>query len=180
MKTARRTVAFGSACALALALLLAACSSMPKLKQPEVVTTVRVVNTTTYPELPDIQMPVEPTLTAWEYDVPRDMSKLDAANTAKCQDVVDKDRDDAYWARCGIHPVVPDSNVLYGFDQRNWNIMLSNFGKLREYIVELKARIGLANESRREWRRKAEEERKRAAEAQAQARTQAQEQATKK
>ena len=41
--------------------------------------------------------------------------------------------------------------------------MLSNFGKLREYIVELKARIELANETRREWRRKADEERNKAA-----------------
>ena len=59
--------------------------------------------------------------------------------------------------------MIPDTNVLYGFDQRNWNIMLSNFGKLREYIVELKARIELANETRREWRRKADEERNKAA-----------------
>ncbi|MBE0619431.1 MAG: hypothetical protein IH605_02455 [Burkholderiales bacterium] len=136
---------------------------MPGLHQPETVTTVRVVNATTYPELPDIQLPLEPTLTAWQYEIPRDMSKIEAANTAKCQSVADKDRDDAYWARCGIHPVIADSNVLYGFDQRNWNIMLSNFGKLREYIVDLKTRIGLANDTRREWRRKAEEERKKAA-----------------
>lgn len=180
MMTGRMIAASRSACVLALALLLSACSSMQKLVQPEVVTTVRVVNSTTYPELPDIQLPVEPTLNAWQYDIPRDMSKLEAANTAKCQRVAEKDRDDAYWARCGIHPVIPNSNILYGFDQRNWNIMLSNFGKLREYIVELKARIGLANDSRREWRRKAEEERKKAAEERAKAQEQAQKQEQEK
>ncbi len=171
----RPTMAAGRlAGVLTLALLLSACASIPGLKTPEVKTTVRVVNSTTYPELPDIQLPVEPTLTPWQYDIPRDMSKLEAANTGRCQSVAEKDRDDAYWARCGIHPVIPDSNVLYGYDQRNWNIMLSNFGKLREYIFELKARIGLANDSRREWRRKAEEERKKAAAAQEQVQEQPQ------
>jgi hypothetical protein len=123
---------------------------------------VRVVNTTSYPELPDIQMPMEPALIPWQYDVPRDSTRHEAKNTETCQKVPDKDRDDVYWENCGIHPVIPESTVLYGFDQRNWNIMLSNFGKLREYIVELRARIELANETRREWRRKAEEERNKA------------------
>jgi hypothetical protein len=76
--------------------------------------------------------------------------------------VPDKERDDAYWARCGERPVIRDSNVLFGFDQRNWNIMLSNFSKLREYIFQLRARVDLANESRREWRQRAQEERRRA------------------
>ena len=114
-------------------------------------------------ELPDILMPMEPTLIAWQYEVPRDMSKVEPRNSKDCLSAPEKDRDDAYWARCGVHPVIADSNVLYGFDQRNWNIMLSNFGKLREYIVDLKARIEVANEARRDWRRKAEEERQRAA-----------------
>ena len=163
MKPSRMKPASALACGLALALLLPACGSLPRLTQPETITTVRVINTTSYPELPDIQMPLEPTLTAWQYEVPRDLSRLEATDSERCQRVADKDRDDAYWDRCGIHPVIPDTNVLYGFDQRNWNIMLSNFGKLREYIVELKARIELANETRREWRRKADEERNKAA-----------------
>ena len=163
MKPRRTKHGSGLPFGLALAMLLPACGSLPRLTQTEPITTVRVVNTTSYPELPDIQMPMEPTLTAWQYEVPRDLSRLEAKDSERCQRVADKDRDDAYWDRCGIHPVIPDSNVLYGFDQRNWNIMLSNFGKLREYIVELKARIELANETRREWRRKAEEERSKAA-----------------
>jgi hypothetical protein len=57
---------------------------------------------------------------------------------------------------------VRESNVLFGFDQPNWNIMLSNFSKLREYIFQLKARVELANQSRREWRQRADEERRKA------------------
>jgi hypothetical protein len=153
----------GLPCVLALAAMLQACSGMPGLVQREPVTTVRVVNTMSYPELPDIPMPMEPTLIAWQYEVPRDLSKTEPRNSRECQNVQEKDRDDAYWDKCGVHPVIHDSNVLYGFDQRNWNIMLTNFVKLREYIVELKARIDVANELRREWRRKAEEERRKAA-----------------
>ena len=136
---------------------------MSKLTQPEPITTVRVVTTTSYPELPDIQMPIEPTLIAWQYDVPRDLSKLEPKNTTKCLSVPEANRNDAYWATCGIHPPIRDSNVVYGFDQRNWTTLQSNFAVLREYIVQLKARIDLANEQRREWREKAEEERRKAA-----------------
>ena len=144
---------------LAAAAALTGCQSM-RLTQPEPVTTVRVVQTTSYPELPDIQLPIEPELLPWEYELPRDMSRIEAKKTAECERVPDKERDRAYWDRCGEHPVIRDTNILFGLDQRNWNIMLSDFAKLREYILQLKARIDLANESRQEWRRKAEEERR--------------------
>ncbi len=146
---------------LALAAALAGCNAM-RVSVPEPVTTVRVIQTTSYPELPDIQLPVEPVLLPWEYEVPRDLSRLQPKNTPDCERVPDKERDDAYWARCGERPVIRDTNVLFGFDQRNWNIMLSNFSKLREYIIQLKARVDLANESRREWRQRAQDERHRA------------------
>ncbi len=145
---------------LLLAALLSGCA-VNKPANPEPVTTVRVIQTTSYPELADIPMPVEPVLLPWEYEVPRDMSRKEPKNTAECARVPDKERDDAFWLRCGENPVVRDSNVLFGFDQRNWNIMLTNFSKLREYIFQLRARIDLANESRREWRQRAQEERKR-------------------
>ncbi len=144
--------------ALAAAALVGCASASLSGPQPQ--TTVRLVQVTAYPELPDIALPLEPELLAWEYEVPRDLSRIVAKSTAECQRVPDKERDNAYWARCGENPVIRDTNVLFGFDQRNWNIMLTDFSKLREYIVQLKARIELANESRREWRRKAEEERR--------------------
>ena len=148
--------------ALVLVLPLAACNGM-RLTEPEVKTKVEVVTTTGYPELPDIQMPLEPALIPWEYDVPRDMSKVEPKNE-ECRKTPETARDEAWDRKCGVNPVVP-SNVLYGFDQHNWNIMLSNFAKLREYIVQLKARIDAANESRQEWRAKAEKERGKAAKA---------------
>lgn len=145
---------------LAVLIALSGCQSM-RLTQSEPVTTVRVVQTTSYPELPDIQMPIEPELLPWEYEVPRDMSRIEAKKTAECEHVPDKERDKAFWDRCGEHPVIRDTNILFGLDQRNWNILLTDLAKLREYIVQLKSRIDLANESRQEWRRKAEEERRR-------------------
>jgi hypothetical protein len=149
--------------ALALALPLVACDGM-RLKDPEVKTKVEVVNTTSYPELPDIPMPLEPALIPWEYEVPRDTSKFEPRNE-ECRKAVEAERDDAWDRECGVHPVIHDSNVLYGFDQRNWNIMLSNLAKLREYIAQLKERLELANQSRRELRAKAQEERNKAAKA---------------
>jgi len=149
--------------ALVLVLPLAACNGT-RLTEPEVKTRVEVVNTTGYPELPDIQMPLEPALIPWEYDVPRDLSKVEPKNE-ECRKTPETARDEAWDRKCGVNPVIRDSNVLYGFDQHNWNIMLSNFAKLREYIVQLKARIDAANESRQEWRAKAEKERNNAAKA---------------
>lgn len=154
------------AAAWLLAALLPGCA-LNKPVNPEPVTTVRVVQVTAYPELPDIPLPGEPVLLPWEYEVPRDMSRKEPRATPDCERVPDKERDDAFWQRCGENPVVRDSNVLFGFDQRNWNILLANFSKLREYIFQLRARIDLANESRREWRQRAQEERKRADAAQA-------------
>jgi hypothetical protein len=145
-----------------LAAALAGCGSTP-FAPPEPVTTVRVVQTMAYPELPDIQLPIEPALLPWEYEVPRDLSRTEPKATPECQRVPEKERDEAYLERCGEHPVIRDTNVLFGFDQRNWNLLLSNFSKLREYIFQLKARIDLANDSRREWRTRAEEERRKAA-----------------
>jgi hypothetical protein len=119
---------------------------------------VEYVNRTSYPELPDIPLPPEPVLVPWEYDVPRDMSRLEPKN-AECRKVPEAKRDAAWDRDCGVHPVLPNSNVLYGFDQRNFNIMLSNLTKLREYIVQLKARIDTANTARKEYRELAEKER---------------------
>lgn len=144
---------------IAVLIALSGCQSM-RVTQSEPVATVRVVQATSYPELPDIQMPIEPELLPWEYEVPRDMSRIEAKKTADCERVPDKERDKAFWDRCGEHPVIRDTNILFGLDQRNWNILLTDLAKLREYIVQLKSRIDLANESRQEWRRKAEEERR--------------------
>jgi hypothetical protein len=169
--------------ALLAAILLTACSNMKPLTQPEPVTTVKVVTKTSYPELPDIQLPPEPALMAWEYSVPRDMSQVvpkdeacaktpeDARNDdwnkrcvmpkdEECAKTAESARNDAWRQRCAMHPIVLNSNVLLGFDQANLNIMLENFTKLREYIFQLKERIDIANASREDWRRKAEEERK--------------------
>jgi hypothetical protein len=146
--------------ALVLALPLAACDSMAP-KNPEPTTTVKVVTVTSYPELPDIPLPPEPALIPWEYELPRDMSRVEP-KSPECGKTPEANRDDSWDRECGVHPVIRDSNVMYGFDQRNWNILLSNLTKLREYIAQLKGRIDTANATRREYREKAQQEREKA------------------
>lgn len=160
MKSARRSLAL--VIAAPLVTLLAACDGM-RLKDPEVKTKVEVVNTSSYPELPDIQLLDPPTLIPWEYDVPRDLSRFEP-KSPECAKTPETQRDEAWDKRCGVNPVI-HSNILYGFDQRNWNILLEDFAKLREYIVQLQARLEIANKSRQEWRAKAQEERSKAAKA---------------
>jgi hypothetical protein len=167
--------------ALVAAMLLPACSNMKPLTQPDPVTTVKVVNETSYQALPDIQLPPEPALIAWEYSVPRDMSQVvpkdetcaktpEAARNddwnkrcvmpkdEECAKTPEAARNDAWRQRCAMHPIVLNSNILLGFDQANLNIMLEDFTKLREYIFQLKQRIDIANAAREDYRRMAEKE----------------------
>ena len=151
-------------------LALGACSGLDGF-DPK--TNVRLVTTSVYPELPDVE-PVEPVnLLPWEADVPRDTSVLSVKNLTKCRAVgthEDPDREgvilpnerqsDSWWAECGEHPVLPGSNIFIGFDQQNWNIINENFAKLRETIFRYQKRLEEVNRQRESWRKKADEERR--------------------
>ncbi len=123
--------------------------------------TVKVITTTTYPELPDIE-PLPPLgLFKWKHDVPRDMNKVRPKSTMKCMNVPENERNDAYWVACWEHPPLANTNIFVGFDQANWLIIFENFARLRERLLQYEARIEAVNKQRKEWRDLADEERKR-------------------
>lgn len=132
------------------ALMLTACASTPTEPQ----STVRLVQSTTYPFLPDIKPVPEPDLVPWSHDVPRDTSKLSVIESEKCTSVPETKRDKTFWRECGINPPLDNSNIFIGFDQDNWNIIIENFAKLRETIYQYKTRIDEVNQQRKEWREK--------------------------
>ncbi|KKL76562.1 hypothetical protein LCGC14_2043620, partial [marine sediment metagenome] len=78
-----------------------------------------------------------------------------------CKRVPEADRDNAFWNKCGEHPIVTKSNIFIGFDQTNWNIIIENFAKLREQLFKYQKRIEEVNRQREAWREKAEAERQR-------------------
>lgn len=151
--------------ALSLIMGVTGCMSLPKPTS-----TIRVINTNVYPEMPDIEPVDDPNLAPFQADVPRDLSVLSVKNLTACRvdTIEDPDRpwvilpteeqSSNWWSRCGEHPVVPDSNIFLGFDQDNWYIIVENFAKLKEALHRYKARIDEINRQRAEWRRKALEE----------------------
>ena len=141
--------------ALAALFLLSACESTrfdPK-------STVRVVTSMSYPEIPNIEPLLPVNLIPWLADIPRDMTKTVAKNITSCRKISEEDRDDAYWNRCGEHPITSNSNIFIGFDLTNWNIIIENFAKLREQIFKYQKRMEEVNRQRESWREKAEAER---------------------
>ena len=135
-------------------------------------TNVNLINSQSFPELPDIEPVDPPNLIAWQADVPRDTAVLSVKNTTECRSVgtyedpsypgvvlPDMEQTDAWWARCGENPILPNSNIFIGFDQENWNIIQENFAKLRETLFRYKQRIDQVNQQRQEWRDLANESR---------------------
>ena len=133
---------------------------------------MRVVNSTSYPEFPDVE-PLPPVdILPWKHDVPRDMTVLSVKNLSECRKVETyvpenkpyvtlpkKEQTTEWWAKCGEHPVLPNSNIFIGFEQDQWNILVEDFMKLREQNWKYKQRIDQVNKQRQEWRKKADEER---------------------
>lgn len=147
-----------------LALLgLGACAASPEPVNRIPQTTVTVVNTTAYPEFPDIPIPPNVRLLPFQVDFPRRMDELVVKNVTNCVNVSEEARDDRFWARCGENPVDTSSNIFIGFDQTNWNNVNSNFEILKENNAILRNLLSQGNKQRQEWRRLAQQERDRAA-----------------
>ncbi len=147
--------------ALAALLLLGACANNTGFNPKS---TVRVVTSMSYPEFPNVEPLLPLNVIPWQADVPRDMTKTVVQNLTTCKKVPEEEQDDAFWNRCGEHPIVTNSNIFIGFDQTNWNIIIENFAKLREQLFKYQKRIEEVNRQRESWRVKAEEERLRLSE----------------
>lgn len=98
---------------------LTACGSTP------IGSTVRVVNSSSYPSLPDIPPLPELDLMPFEYDMPRDANGK----------------------------VISNSNIFLGFDLKNWQIMLNNFKILEGREQMWRTRVEEVNRQRAEWRK---------------------------
>jgi len=112
-----------------------------------------------YPELPDVK-PLPPlNLLPFEWDYPRDMSKVVPKSTKKCFSIPIEERKNAYWDQCGENPPLLDSNIFMGLDSQSFKTMQINMEKIKARLLQYKARIEEINKQRAEWRSKAESER---------------------
>jgi len=142
-------------------LSLAACAQTPEpSRMPQ--TSVTVVNTTAYPEFPDLPIPPDVKLLPFKVDFPRKSGELVVKNITACVNVSEEAQDVRFWARCGENPIDSNSNIFIGFDQPNWNNLNSNFEILKENNSILRGLLRQANKQRSGWRKLATEERNKA------------------
>jgi len=100
-------------------------------------------------------------LVPFQADMPRDLTQLTVKNVTNCVSIPEEERDERFWARCGEHPIVPNSNIYIGFSQQNWNNIQTNLITLQENDFVLRGLLEEANRLREEFRQKAQEERDR-------------------
>lgn len=122
---------------------------------------VATVSTTFIPERAQIDVPAA-NLSGFELDVPRDTSKRVVKNDAACKAVGEADQNEEFWSRCGIHPVDRDSNLVIGFDRKNYEKFGNTMEEADAYIKKLNDRIAAANKEREYWKSRADQERARA------------------
>lgn len=144
-------------------LLLAGCASTPAPVDRVPQTTVTVVNTTAYPEFPDLPIPPNVRLLPFKVDFPRKSGELVVKNITNCVNVPAEERNERFWARCGENPIDTNSNIFIGFDQPNWNNVNSNFEILKENNSVLRRLLTQANTQRSNWRNLAAQERSKSA-----------------
>ena len=113
-------------------------------------TTVRDGTGTPVPGLPSaIPRPVipdPPELRPFRLDVPRDMSRLVPKNTSECRKTPEVERTDEWWARCGVHPPLVDSNILFGFGPEDWASFQYDMRAIRAWIAAVRRALA-------EWER---------------------------
>lgn len=134
---------------LLVAGLLAACQTT----KPLPTTTVRTVESTYYPNQPDIALPTRPRFQNFEYDFPRrtDLQQL-VKNTTACKAVPVAQQDQAFWRRCGEFPVDTNSNIFIGFTQPEWDKFIQNWAEVEAYVKVLEERIAEVNRQRARYR----------------------------
>ncbi len=106
-----------------------------------------IIEKPVYPFLEKIPLPDDPQLREFEADMPRDLSKKVVKNTTECKKASQKERETRrFKEKCEEHPVILDSNIYLGFDEKNWLNLQYNFIVLKEKIEEFKKIIGIYNE----------------------------------
>lgn len=147
----RFTLATRLASVLMVAGFLASCASTSSTLKPPV-SSVVVVNTTYYPNLPDISVPPKPKIQPVAWDFPRKTTAdMIAKNTTAC---VGKPVTPQNQAQCGIFPVDLKSNIYIGLSQAQWNVLQLNQQELENYYIAASARLAEINKQRAEWRKK--------------------------
>lgn len=145
---------------LLLSFVLSGCSVFGRQIFPKVSAPVEVINSTSYPVMPNISYPPPLNLQNPQYDVPRDQdADMVVTRITKCVSVPKDERDNKFWAECGEQPIIGNSNIYRGFDYNNWILYLENMTRIKQQIGLYNERIDQINLLREQWRNLNKQER---------------------
>jgi hypothetical protein len=113
---------------------------------------VRVVNTTSYPNLPDIILPPNADLESVMFNVPGDLSQQLIKNTDECQSVPASQRNRVFWVRCGDYRDASGNQIYVTLDKPNFERLRANLSKLRVRDQQFQYRVDEVNKQRQDWR----------------------------
>lgn len=135
--------------------MVMACESTPKVQTKYI-----EVTKTRYPELAPISHPVPMALDACEWKKPkrRDVVTIihgKKLNGKKCADFSQKEQQTVnFKSHCLENPIDTDAEIIYGFDQDNWNCFRTNMTAIRMLLKQYKERIDHVNQQRADWIKK--------------------------
>lgn len=113
---------------------------------------VRIVNTTSFPNLPDIVLPPNLDLEDVRFSLPGDLEDRIIKNTSACQSVAAENRDKVFWLKCGQYKDI-DGNIIYvTLSQPQYEALRRNLQKLQVRDQQYNYRLNTVNEQRRQWR----------------------------
>lgn len=141
--------------------MLSGCFGINSLKPSEVSAPVRIINTTSYPDLPDMSKPAKMNLIPPVWDVPRDLTAdMDVKRLTDCINTTEDKRNTRFWAKCGEYPHIEKSNIFRGLSRDEFNTFLIMWKQIKNQLEMYSERIDLVNEQRGQWRQQIEDQNK--------------------
>lgn len=142
-------------------MMLSGCFGINSLEPSVVSAPVRVITTTSYPDLPDMSKPAKMNLIPPVWDVPRDLeADMTVKRLTKCINKPGDKRNTKFWAECGEYPHTENSNIYRGYSYADFNTFLIMWKQVKNQLELYSKRIDLVNEQRKAWRDKIVEQNK--------------------
>lgn len=82
------------------------------------------------------------------WDLPRDTTKLVVKNITECKNI---STDEELHEKCLEHPVDVNSNLMIGFDEKNYLCFVKNMGNIRNFLKYYNTLLRFNNDNIIQW-----------------------------